>query len=653
MASSVNQRQYRVFIPGIHRDTYNLCVVKVYKPEMNLLSWELEFDGFRIEDFPDYDLFDVIDGEQAEKEVYFIEDQTYTKYGDEGSIYGRIDKLSTSDTILFNSGEYVWLENEVVLITDITDEGDYWSVTFERSLTERVTVNGENLAASFYGTKPKCYFSKDTISKIAGDDESKKWMHTYRIQRNKLNFEGLTVELQDIESGSVEYVGIIKSVSITDGTAVIECKSILTALETELSINQIQAITNTSGITLGDLIKSTYLIHRYFYRPTSTTGDYILGNFLGSFCSDIPFYIDSYKINELISKNSIFNDFIRFSSILDSGNSEEQTIKISEILNFLLFSTGSVLYQDKGTLSVVDILTPLNAMDSTVINPLELMSNLSTPKHITTRFPRFSRVNISTKDGSLIYTFPDGAGIKGDHELSIDLSTFRLTDEFKRFCFDAVMSFSRINQYILSVVKVEIPEELSNENFNVGTRFQISDIEKFDTFQKKGSEEFDNGIILNRDGDEVEIGITTQQFFNPVAPCWKVDFISYDSGTEIVLYEVSNLDEFLTTKTINGGEPTSVYDDYIYQSPDGNMSFAVTGDFPGGKVYNLFDTNWNFIGFIGSKEDITVPLYLKLVNSFAISQANLETVKYITWCGAAGYYDFAKYFFRLGVDKWI
>jgi hypothetical protein len=150
-------------------------------------------------------------------------------------------------------------------------------------------------------------------------------------------------------------------------------------------------------------------------------------------------------------------------------------------------------------------LTPVNAMDSTVATPFELMGNIQTPKHVTTRFPKFSRVNIQTENGSLIYTFPDGAGIKGSNEISFDLSTFPITDEFKRMCFDSAMNFSRINQYILSVLKVEIPEDLSEMSFPVGLKFEIDDIKDFDTFQKKGSEEFINGLVLNRDGNEVEI----------------------------------------------------------------------------------------------------------------------------------------------------
>lgn len=646
--SKVNENFYFCKILGLHRDGSNgePVVTKVYKPKFDLKSWDFEDDGFRIEDFPNIGLFDVIDGQQAEKKIYFEDDITYASLDSSASFTGFIDKLNTIDDILFTTKEYVWLENEVVFIEQINDLGDRWEIVLQRSKNNTIPITDGFIYKGFFGTNPKCYWSKRTIGYFA-KEEKVRWENTYKLQRNKVNPLGLTVELRDYHTGSLEYIGVIESLNITEGTMVIDCKSITTAFDIEIPSYMIKELLFPPYITIDNLLR---LCLGYHFSSRLTKGYTPKGyftldkvktetfNLLGNLASEIMFYIDYPSFERMLS-------FVPRFAIDGFTEDNEDTIKMSDLLRFVSFITGHIITQENGLISFINVYAPQNAMENPTTLYRDLSKDLISPKTVTERFPYVGNITINTTNGKLIYMFPDGAGLKSDNGISFDLD-LKVDKALKEIIFESVSNYSKIFRYILSILKVEIPEQLSEMDYRVGTKFFIQDISNFETFQKKGSEEFTTAIVLNREADEVEIGITAGQVYFPVAPCWELEFASQTEEKQ-AKYTIKNLDEFL----LEAGD-LHITTPYIYEDSFGNKTFIEVGTEEDEKIYRAYDSDWvkinAFIGSIVLNNDTG----LEIILDFS-AVIDFESVKFLLWDRKTSTNrDFNSFFFELGVTEW-
>ena len=626
-----------VNILGITK-TPQLTQVRINRPLLDLTKLKVSKGTFRIIDYIATEEFEFLGESSREINVY----NEYSSSPKDDEMWLKADGDVRADISL---GEHWWLRNEKLSILEINyiSTEDFTNIRVKRGIagTEKQNFLGE-------------YFKEHFLS----DSRYNTLMYSYSITNFKRDFRGLIVELRD-DKGNLKAVGTIKSLNVTNGVAVIDCdditsligvgfeKSIFYSLiKTNLYSNLVQRILTIKGVLpaiLGDT-----LVER------SNIFNWIDSNKLKLTSIPIYRYIDYSSLNEMLA--TIPNRISRLSIMsvedIESVMDEEDFPKINlpdnkELFEFIQFISGWFLVFDesKGKYVFKNIVGLQAQSVANIYNSRNLMNDLKVPKVVSTQFGVLNNIEIKWLDRSTFISITGYAGVSSNNTISFSIYRnfdYEVENELRNTIEDTYLLMQSVS---VANLRVQIPEKLIEENYQVGTKFLINDIDKFFTFQKSNKEVFKYGIVVGYDKDIVDIAVVANLYYNPISPSVKVSYIgNFDiNGTTTAKYKVLNFFDLIVNK-LTELTPFGVYlfqasNDVDAISDDSNVYLVKIIKIDDEHIY--LDASGILSGNENKVKYIEYPYRIKL-NS--VIDEGLE------------YYQTSnnqKMFFYLGVSRWI
>jgi len=424
-------------------------------------------------------------------------------------------------------------------------------------------------------------------------------------------------------------------------------KSIFYSLiKTNLYSNLVQRILTIKGVLpaiLGDT-----LVER------SNIFNWIDSNKLKLTSIPIYRYIDYSSLNEMLA--TIPNRISRLSIMsvedIESVMDEEDFPKINlpdnkELFEFIQFISGWFLVFDesKGKYVFKNIVGLQAQSVANIYNSRNLMNDLKVPKVVSTQFGVLNNIEIKWLDRSTFISITGYAGVSSNNTISFSIYRnfdYEVENELRNTIEDTYLLMQSVS---VANLRVQIPEKLIEENYQVGTKFLINDIDKFFTFQKSNKEVFKYGIVVGYDKDIVDIAVVANLYYNPISPSVKVSYIgNFDiNGTTTAKYKVLNFFDLIVNK-LTELTPFGVYlfqasNDVDAISDDSNVYLVKIIKIDDEHIY--LDASGILSGNENKVKYIEYPYRIKL-NS--VIDEGLE------------YYQTSnnqKMFFYLGVSRWI
>lgn len=176
---------------------------------------------------------------------------------------------------------------------------------------------------------------------------------------------------------------------------------------------------------------------------------------------------------------------------------------------------------------------PLFSLESTFlvnsnIEKKQVFRDLSNIKYTSTRIfsPEKITFSFANKD---INIFSYSKVSIGSGEVSFKVQS-ELNDEAEaRLLLEkAFDNYFRIMDYAICELRIQTPSVMNKDDYFVGQRFIIEDINEFFTFENKEIKTFNIGIVIKNESNDLSILVTKRSFFDPVVPCLPVTGIQYE-----------------------------------------------------------------------------------------------------------------------------
>lgn len=482
---AVIKEKLRVVIPGLtNRDNKNYYTeTSVYKANLNIQTFQKSINGFLIEDFWNTDLFNVTGSNIIRRRLVNelnIERNQVLFY------VSKEDDTSCP----FVVGEYYWIYNEVVLLTYINDliDGKYEL----------------HCSRAQFGTTNKIYKMNQF-----GDLEDGEEVY---ISNYKNDFNGLRVELYDLSDNLIN-VGTIKETTYTDGIMVIDCDDYLDSLDVDIPEYKIEVDEEEGEVDVPFYVDKMLISFFGFWRDEFVGRDDISQNY--NFYqneSDLFLYIDYDEFRLFINYQ-----YGHFKSLLTRDSSISDYIRLLEFLTskYIVFSGGR--YRFLNLFNYFSTFEYNNQLESRNIH-----NDLSNIKYTTTRLFAPTKIEFEFNNRSLNIISNDKASIgSGDISFKIgsDLEE-EYIEEVNTILDSASLNYFRILDFAICELKIQTPASMNKNKYIVGETFIIYDIDKFFTFERGFSKDFNVGIVIKNEGNDISILVTRRIFFDPFVPCF-------------------------------------------------------------------------------------------------------------------------------------
>lgn len=498
---------YKIRIIGVTDFLYSedyYVNVKVLRANFDIKTFKRSLSGFTIDDFPNVDIFNIIGDDNTEWDL----SNQYSIFQDETYSVIEIDKTfyPTPPSV----GDYLYLEKEIIKIhKDITPTGSTrWALQISRG---------------FFGTQKKTYIVENSLKEIADEDDLTYFDGKFKVSTFKRSFNGFRVELIDPDTDIIEAVGVIKSVNLRGGRAIIVCDDLFSSIEVSYK-KYLNNINETSDellmmIPFEKNASSTFTPSTWnplFRYPVRAVSDNYFPEFsiLGHNQPEIRDYIDRdlyYQWCKLAS--------FPINMIIDSDGSDD--IKVIDFLNFQEFVTGAFWMFQNGSFFLLEYLKQYSTLNPKshemkgILNSLNIEETDVITKPI--QIPSIIEVKYKDENGgdkSVEYISADSIGLRGSNiSFSFDLNLDGVVDQILAM----VQRYFDLLDFIVCELAVNIPYELSNNDYELGSRFEIADIEYIDTFQKKGQEKFTEAFVSKIEENNTSIMVGASTTFNPLS----------------------------------------------------------------------------------------------------------------------------------------
>ena len=623
-----------VNILGITREP-QFCMVRINRPLMNISKMKRSKGAFRVSDYIAINEFTYL--QQTAKEYIVTSFSTISH--DDDFAYLKIESNVPPE---IEVGDYWWLRHEKLKIIEIIEVGLPLEATIlkvKRGIDN--TLKQDIIGTSFVDQRlNNCRFN--TL------------MYEYKISNFVKDYRGLIIELTDNE-GRLLGAGVIKSMSVTSGRAVIDCDDLIETVDNSIDKMKYWALTHYTALDDRTLqyvytFKGLFsLILGFGIERGWSSADSVF-----RFKDKKSLQIVSTPIYKYIDKESMVEAKTSFTQRLSTlgalspddvtsyKDSEDfltvNTPKSIDILKFVEFISGYFLSWDSniGKYVFKNIIGITSNFDSSVEDKRRLMPDLSSPKVISTQFEVVKDIVVKWADRDTHFSTADFAGIYGSTSVSFQLfKNWNIENEAE--IFEIILdNYLALQGLAVANLKVQIPQRLVEQKYQVGTKFEIQDIEDFYTFQKKGKEVFVYGVVSSTEGDEVNIVVVANLVYAPISPQLTVSYegdYTSPTGDETWKYKIHNLNELLDIENIEEdsfwGQP--------YFEIDGEVKLLyVTGILP-----EAFTATVK--GFF---QDI---IYIEKDTSFT----DFDKVEGIIYGEFNTLSDFQKHFFYIGEHRWV
>lgn len=485
---AVKKEKLRLEIPGLtNRDSKKYYTeTSVYRANLDIKTFKKTISGFIIDDFWNTDLFNVTGDNIIRRRI--VNDNDIER----DSTFIKINKDNDS-VCPFVVGEYYWIYNEVVLLNNVFDNGDSY---------------GLNISRGQFGTINKIYKMNQYGDLQDGEE--------VYISNFKNDFNGLRVELYDLDDNLVE-VGTIKEVTYTEGVIVIDCNNYLESLSVKIPEYKTEATETESAedvdFYIDKMLTSFFGFWRYEYVGRNDISKNY--NFYNKE-SDLFLYMDYGEFKLFISS---LNG--NFRSMLTRDSSISDYIKILEFISskYIVFSGGR--YRFLNLFNYYSTFEYNNQLESRNVH-----QDLSNIKYTTTRLIAPVKVEFEFNNRSLNVISNNKASI-GNGTLSFKIGSDLKDDyveEVTNLLDVSSLNYFRILDFAICELKIQTPYSMNKNKYIVGEVFNISDIDKFFTFERSSAKQFNIGIVIKNEGNDISILITKRIFFDPLIPSLYVSF---------------------------------------------------------------------------------------------------------------------------------
>jgi len=501
---AVQKQQVRIVIPGLTNRTEKeyFTRVPVYRPNLNIQTFKKAVaSGFTITDFIEPELFMVYDSTNIRRQIL---NQNDIRKDDTLFIVNAHEDIESQ----FKIGEYYWLYNEVVLVTNIN------RVQYTDGFYSQYEVYNISVARGQFGTIPKMY---------AGFEFENADFNF--LESHKNDFNGLKVELYDMEDRLVA-LGVLSEVTYVGGAMVLECDDYYSTLEVKAPTHPFYGADFDAGYDDDDSepveLLATNLIKSFFgflnLPPSASPAEMFEFRKYNFFHkeSDLSYYMDESELTELLRRN-----FIAGRSFLAKDTA------ITDLISIIEFTSGKFLVFSNERFRIL----PLFSLESTFavnssIEQKEVWRDLSNIKYTSTRIfsPEKITFSFANKD---INIFSYSKVSIGSGAISFKVNS-ELTDETEaRLLLEkAFDNYFRIMDYAICELRIQTPSAMNKDDYYVGQRFIIKDIDKFYTFENKEIKTFNVGIVIKNESNDVSILVTNRSFFDPITPCLPANAIT-------------------------------------------------------------------------------------------------------------------------------
>ncbi len=630
-----------VNILGVTR-TPQLSQVRITRPLLDLGKMKTQKGGFRVLDYIATEEFEYLNENAKEFDVY----NEYSISCEDTHAFLKSKGDITSDVIV---GSQWWLRNEKISILEVNyiSSEDITNIKIKRGVDNTFK---QNIFGDYYKHHYLRYSRYNTL------------MYSYKIANFKRDYRGLIVELRTRE-GLLQGVGVIKDLNVTNGVAVIDCDDMADLVGADFEKSSFfEIIKNASNSDLGQALltaKNSFgaMLGVCYVAslPMFNWFDKTKMRF-----SNIPLYryidIDSYR-----EFKQALTGFLGRITVMSSDEVREIQNSLDfpkinvpdnkKVLDLLQFLSGYFLIFDEtiGKYKFVNILGVRMKELEAIKDERNLMNDLLVPKVVSNQFGVIGNVSIKWLDRTTYISITGFAGISTNNTISLEVyRNFSLSyeNEFRERIED---NYLMLQSLAVAELKVQIPEPLIQEKYQVGTKFKIKDIDKFYTYQVTGKEVFTYGIVTGYDKDIVKIVVVANLYFTPIAPSVKVIAEGREdvNGVESIKFKVLNLEELsdidndLTNTLVNGYFYFSSGNDVIIKAKSAGHSYKYSSITKIAPTYLYIDASVFSTGEEEYYNRIEYPNRIKLGATYDTGEEYNDLM------------DNQKSFFYLGVDRWI
>jgi len=669
------KQEFLVRIQGMYNKQY--IVVDVYDEDIDYNTLKRKDAGFTINYYNPNPIksFQITAGDRFDLVIDLPLDSV--SHGEQSSVFYFAAAKNASN--YFNASTHhnnFWIGIEKVRYNN--------NISNANIVVNGVTYEGYTFQRGRDYTLPQYYIGRKELNHSGFDKRIEDY--TFTISNYLKSYVGLVVWLQNPEGqanrqNSVEYIGVIDSISETKRGLIIECKPISSSLDFNIPEVGLELLKRgefkypeyNKNLTMWGIIQdslggssfwSYFNTNHFVYAPFTP---YLHKRpaicILAKKNTSGTFIKTSININNI---KPLIPDFILNSPIIDNKSEEIQKINVIKLIYILEVLTGYFLFtgvkgRDIPALLVVgggdllffkNIFGKITDFDDVVLDEIEMKGRVTIDKTVSQPFSMLDNIKVTWKDDK--HTYFNSAtyiSLKGRSSISIDLSNIERDEEKEQTLLDGFVDrHLYISSKKICTLKLEIPAY--DPYFNIGQAFKMTDIDEFFTWQGLYANKYSNeAITINNEkaGEgkaELELLIGDVAIVKPIAPflIGIIRNINNGAGTIRVKFNHSNVEvDTLEDVLLFKDAGTKLNNDSPFELAGRTRYFEV-GDSIGIYIKTNLGMMRNEVATISIVANTTLTMNVNNTGDYSLNQ--------IVGIAYTGIGTWQEKFITKGVDRW-